>query len=1084
MAELLMKHNQLARRALWLLQRARRRRSVKKLKTARRAFENVLELMSPHHPDRPACLSNLSAALCLQYEWTWDTAALDRLLEVNKLITQSLSEEHPARGLHRHNLQNVVVELVSRPRRPGLLAHVVPLAREAAADPAYRPAFREALIGGLAELFERTEDTAVLQELVALDRERVASVPADDPDVGAFLGDLGRSLRTLALLTGQQEWLVEAVAVGRRAVKRCPSGDEHRATCLNNLSNSLHALFVRQGRSLATLRESVAFARQAVEAAPDGHPDRSSCLDGLGIALRTLFEETRELDALHEAVQVSREAVAQAGPDDAKRARCLGNLSAVDQELFKRTGDRQALLEAVAASREAVELSPAGTSQRAGWLSDLGNALHILSQGLYAGSAEGSTGGGESVPQIDVVPALREAVRVAREAVVANPHDDTERGGRLSNLSVAARTLFELTGDPAAMEEAVQAARDGVAAAAAGTTARATALLSLVRALAQRSADSDVLREMRRCCAELEASATTSRNRVIAHLYLGRAAMSAWLEAEAALAAYEKAVAWLPEIAPRQLLRPDREYGLAELAGLPAEAASAALNLGRPEHALLLLEHARGLLLREGMGGRDDLGELRRADPAAAGEFVRLRELLNASDQTSVDLYHENHGVHGNHGNLRSVPAAARHGGRAQRHRELVGQWEALLARIRAFPGLEGFLLPPTIESLRRRPAGGPVVLVNPSPFRCDALILTRDAPVRALRLDCDYAELRERAHAFQRLPLAAQRTSTGPSRPDEARLLDHLAWLWEHIGQPVLDELGLLSPSPRPTEDAPRIWWCPVGAAAFLPLHAAGRHGGAGPDACATVMDHVVSSYTSTVHALQPNDDRHTTEAGTPAPGCNKVLVVEVSEAPGTRALPGARFEAQRLAELAPDLTSLTGAQATRDAVLGALPGHTIAHFACHAVTDPRSPSLNRLLLHDHDSAPLTTIELAALNVPHGRLAYLSACETARSNERLADEAVHIATAFQLAGYRDVIGTLWPVVDSAAGRIADDFYTGLPRPSTPTTPPRSSIAPSTASARTRRTSRHAGPRTSTSAASTPAGLLYLPWSTAWRWEV
>ncbi|MFI6278493.1 CHAT domain-containing protein [Streptomyces sp. NPDC050988] len=1019
MVDQLMKHNQLARRALWLLQRAHKRRSVRKLKAASHAFEDVLEIMSPHHPDRPSCLSNLSTALRLQYEWTSDSAALDRLVEVDELITQSLSKEHPQRNLHRHNLREVLTVLVAGPRRPGLLARAVPLAREAAADPDHRSVFVEALIVCLDELYERTEDATVLLELIALDRERVASVPADDPEVGAFLSDLGASLRTFALLTGAPENLAEAVSIGRRAVERCPPGHEHRAFCLNSLGNSLHALFVQQDRSLATLRESIAYERQAVAVAPDGHPDRSSCLSNLGIALRTLFEETRELDALHEAVRVSREAVAKAAPDDARLARYLGNLSAVDQELFKRTGDRSAILEAVTASRTAVELSPADTPQRAGRLSDLGNALHILAQGPYTASAEGSPAGGEQVPWSDVVATLREAVQVTRDAVATRPREDPHRGGRLSNLSIAARTLFEFTGDPAALEEAVQAAREGVAATAADTTARATALLSLVRALARRPFEPDVLREMHRCCEELEGAATAPRTRVIAYLHLGRYAMSAGRpEDGTALAAYEKAVAWLPEIAPRQLLRPDREYGLGELAGLPAEAASAALHLGRPEHALLLLEHARGLLLREGMGGRDDLDELRRTDPAAAEEFVRLREQLNASDQTSVDLYHQNHGSH------RSVPAAARHGGRAQQHRQLAERWETLLARIRALPDLEGFLLPPTIESLRRRPAGGPVVLINPSPFRCDALILTRDASLRALRLDCDYAELRERARAFQRLPFAAPHTSTGPSRPDETQLLDHLAWLWERIGQPVLAELDLLSPSPRPAQEAPRIWWCPIGVAAFLPLHAAGRHGGA--DVGATVMDHVVSSYTSTVQALLPDDDRHDTDTGTSGSCRAEVLVVEVSEAPGTRALPGARFEGERLADLVPDLTSLAGARATRDAVLAALPGHGIAHFACHAVTDPRSPSLNRLLLHDHASAPLTAIELSALDVPHGGLVYLSACETARSNERLADEAVHIATAFQLAGYRHVIGTLWPVADSAAGRIADDFYTGL----------------------------------------------------------
>lgn len=1022
MVDQTVKHNQLARRALWLLERAHRRRSVRRLKAARRAFENVLELMSPHHPDRPACLGNLSSALRLQYQWTADTTALDRLVEVNELIVESLSGDHPDRHLHRGNLQQLVADLVTDPHRRSLLPRAVPLAREAAAGPAHRPAFREGLLACLDELFEQTEDTAVLKELVSLDRERAASAPASAPDAGAFLCDLGVSLRRLALATGDADQLAEAAAVGRRAVERCPTDHADRARCLIGLSNSLHALFLHRDRSPATLRESVAVGRQAVDAAPEGHPDRASCLTGLGIALRTLFEETRELDALREAVRVSREAAAEDETEDARRARHLANLSAADQELFKRTGDREAILEAVAASREAVRLSPPSTRVRAGRISDLGNALLILSHGLPAGPTEHSSAPDAPVPRTDEAPPLREAVRVAREAVAASPGEDQDRGRWQSNLSLAARALFEHTGDPAALDEAVHAARDAVASAAAGTTARATALVTLIRALAQRPSGLGVLREMSACCADLEAIATTPRNRVIGHLHLGRAATAAG-RPEEALTAYEKAVAWLPEVAPRELLRPDREHGLAELAGLPAEAASAALDLERPEQALLLLEHARGLLLREGMGGRDGLDTLRRSDPAAAEELVRLRELLNASDRTGVDLYHDS----GSRENAGLVPATTQQADRSRRHRELAGRWEVLLTRIRALPGLQDFLLPPTVESLRGRPLDGPVVLVNPSPLRCDALILDRDSSVRSLRLDCDYDELREQAKAFERSPLTEPRTVPGPS-PGEARLRDRLTWLWEHVSRPVLAELGLLSPTPPAPEDAPRVWWCPIGVAAFLPLHAAGRHGTAARDGAATVMDHVVSSYTSTVQALQPHHDRHTTETVRPAPARDRLVVVEVSEPPGASALPGARLEARRLAELVPDLTSLAGPRATRDAVLRALPTHGIAHFACHAVTDPRSPSLNQLLLHDHASAPLTAIELSALNVPHGRLAFLSACETSRSSERLADEAVHIATAFQLAGFRHVIGTLWPVQDSAAARIADDFYTDLAR--------------------------------------------------------
>jgi CHAT domain-containing protein len=55
--------------------------------------------------------------------------------------------------------------------------------------------------------------------------------------------------------------------------------------------------------------------------------------------------------------------------------------------------------------------------------------------------------------------------------------------------------------------------------------------------------------------------------------------------------------------------------------------------------------------------------------------------------------------------------------------------------------------------------------------------------------------------------------------------------------------------------------------------------------------------------------------------------------------------------------------------------------------------------------------------------LAYLSACTTALTRPDLADEAIHNTTAFQLAGYPHVIGTLWAINDSVAVEIARKIY-------------------------------------------------------------
>jgi CHAT domain-containing protein len=108
---------------------------------------------------------------------------------------------------------------------------------------------------------------------------------------------------------------------------------------------------------------------------------------------------------------------------------------------------------------------------------------------------------------------------------------------------------------------------------------------------------------------------------------------------------------------------------------------------------------------------------------------------------------------------------------------------------------------------------------------------------------------------------------------------------------------------------------------------------------------------------------------------------------------------------------------------VRDALPRHGVAHFACHGLSDWSDPAGSRLLLYDHATDPFTVAAISRLHLADAGLAYLSACSTTDTSPRLTDEAVHITAAFQLAGYRHVVGTLRPVDDKAARRIAADVY-------------------------------------------------------------
>jgi len=134
----------------------------------------------------------------------------------------------------------------------------------------------------------------------------------------------------------------------------------------------------------------------------------------------------------------------------------------------------------------------------------------------------------------------------------------------------------------------------------------------------------------------------------------------------------------------------------------------------------------------------------------------------------------------------------------------------------------------------------------------------------------------------------------------------------------------------------------------------------------------------------------------------------------------------ADLVSRLIPRSKILTAAYATRENVLAALPHYRIAHLSCHGISDLRNPASSRLLLHGHADRPLTVASLAALRLTGAELAFLSSCSTSGTSQNLIDEAVHITAAFQLAGYQNVIGTLWPVLDEAASRITEQFYTRM----------------------------------------------------------
>ena len=429
---------------------------------------------------------------------------------------------------------------------------------------------------------------------------------------------------------------------------------------------------------------------------------------------------------------------------------------------------------------------------------------------------------------------------------------------------------------------------------------------------------------------------------------------------------------------------------------------------------------------------RQDLAALQQRAPDLAAVLETSRAVLNAPSTSLVGGPDAQDGV----GRVQAAEQRM-----LEERRRAARDWDAAVDQIRQIEGFEHFLRPVPFTDLRAAASGGPVVIVNISRHGSHALILIPGGRTQPRPCGTGRGPAR-RAHGHRHRPgqHTARRPGQGWRTPprswqakeaDRHAVFDVLDWCWQAITEPVLAALGHTRTPRGRIEDWPRVWWCPTGPAAVLPLHAAGRHPrtatqyqamGEAAALADSVAGRVISSYTPTLTTLTRARTR-------PAPGRVRQLAVGVPEAPGyapgASPLPAVPDELQVLASYLPapeHATHLLGPAATRQAVLDALPAHSWLHLSCHGIQHPADASLSAFLLHDQ---PLTLADLAALDLQQTDLAYLAACQTAAGDLRLLDEALHLAAALQLTGYRHVLATLWSISDAAAPP--------LPTPSTPT---------------------------------------------------
>lgn len=802
---------------------------------------------------------------------------------------------------------------------------------------------------------------------------------------------------------GKLQDLDKSIQSFRSALDLCPAEHPLRSTLLDRLATSLLARFNQEGNA-GDLDDSIETHREALALRPNGHPDRALSLNNLASSLAkrsdqaTLIEDLDDVIKLHQAVSKFRH----------RSSAISTNFVWSFLDCFERSTGSKDLSEAIELHRSALALHPEGHPDRPMTLNKLG---HALAKRFEDGGKEDD---------------LNESVELLRSALALLPmeHPDHyaslihlatsllvrfEQGGTAENInhqdvSVSYLIRFQQTRNSDDLDESISLFRRAIAFRGGGNLEHTEALLGLASSLQARFRKDGSGEDFEEAIQLLSRAATRTLSGSLIRLEAAQrwVALARLRDHHTTSDAYKTTISILQHsltVRPTLSLRHDFLKKTGTNHKLPLDAASYALEKGDLGQAIELLEQGRSLIWSHMRGLRAPLDRLLGENRTLADRFKDVSSRLETLATDRLINPKTNGGVPQTADKCEAsrIPDEI-----AVAVRQLSEEQTKIVDEIRRVSGFEDFLRSPSFETLKEAASEGPVIVINHSSFRCDAIIvLSRtDNPCVCVPLDRNWYE--DALGLCNELVVARKIFGEQSEEYDET-LRRVMKVLWDSVVSKVVEKLRDLG-----IAEGSRIWWCPTSYLSSLPFHAAGPY--KDPQGREKyLLDDYISSYTPTLMSLI------VARLG-PCSKEQRLLFIGDSRV-------SAKREFATIINRKKVNKCLISGKATPSAVTGELKDAEWVHFACHARMSPSSnPFESSFAL---PRGPLTLLDIAQARLPNAELAFLSACHTAEQSPSFAlDEALHLAAAIQFCGFRSVISTMWALLDKDGPVLADAVYT------------------------------------------------------------
>jgi len=872
----------------------------------------------------------------------------------------------------------------------------------------------------LSDLGYTTNDEDAVREAINLYRQAVDASDPDSDERGVGLVNLAATLRDAADQFGAPELLAEACDSARAALRIFTTPGVRRATALTSLSNSLRDQFMVSG-TIDELHEALRHSEQALAMTPAGYREYRSRQTNLAVLLSDNYTETADLHDLDRAIDLYREALEPAEQSPRHLAERQNDLSLALRDRHEHSGDVADLDEALRLAEQAVASTDPASPMWAGYASNLGNALMeryevaenpadldraiTLFDAALADARGRTTEESGYATNLGLALATRAedsdaasdfdlALESLTQSINLLPPDHSEIAYRISNHAAIQRQksgLLAQFGDHegaiAEAEQAVRDARDAVRLAGDSSARLLPALETLAqglrwcRILDPERVDAQEIRSVQRRAAHL--------NQILPAQKFGQYARLAhdaqeFGDTDEAMLGYGQAVDLTTDVAWIGLSVHERQNLLDSMSETSSKAVKFAIDMGQFAEALAWADQIRSVLWRQGLLVRSIAAQRPDDQRRALSELISM-----AASPTDA-------------------PTGAP---RLRERRRRIAHQEA-----------DNLQLPiPHIVDYTALQVPGTLVLLVPGETGSVALLVQDAGSFEVVDLvNARTAELAQQVAALRAACAHNGATDQEWTTADEMRMrhaiFDCLEWLWDHVAAPILDRIAATS------TQSDRIWWSPLGEFALLPIHAAGRHprkasqiGIGSPARWPSVADRATSSYLPTIRSF----DRAPNEKDDPL----RLLYVSTDGATHTLSHSADEHAAVRAALPNFDMTELRDEGATIDAVRAEIPKHRLLHITAHG--EPLDSASLRSGFRLSDGV-FSVGDLAECHVPAGELAVILACDSARGDVQLPNEALHVAGAAAQAGFAGVVATTMPVRDSSAVPVVAALYEAI----------------------------------------------------------